>query len=83
MCYIVSFLNINWGPGVKQIVSYSTMGNQNYHCILRRKKMVYFVKPLVASSETPQTFYAVFLPRPLNADTVSQPVIPYQNGNAL
>ena len=65
MCYIVSFLNINWGPGVKQIVSYSTMGNQNYHCILRRKKMVYFVKP-----------------RPLNADTVSQPVIPYQNGNA-
>ena len=44
--------------------------------------MVYFIKLLVASSNTPQTFRVVFLLRPLNAD-VSQAVIAYQNGNAL
>ena len=54
-----------------------------YLWILRRKKMVYFIKLLVASSKTPQTFHAIFLPRPMSAGTVSQPVIAYQNGNVL
>ena len=54
----------------------------SYLWILRRRKMVYFIKPLVASSETPQTFHAIFLPRPLNAETVSQPVIAHRNGTA-
>ena len=40
-----------------------------------------FLKLFKASSKKPQTFHAVFLPRQLNADTVSQPVIAYQNSN--
>ena len=68
------------------------MGNQNYYCekvLLQlfvnpeKKKMVYFIKLLVASSKTPQTSHALFLPLPLNTNTVSQPVIAYQNGNTL
>ena len=68
------------------------MGNQNYYCekvdysylcILRRKKTVYFIKLLVTSSTAPQTSHAVFLPRTLNADTVPQSVIAYENVNAL
>ena len=55
----------------------------SYLWILKRKKLVYFIKLLVASWKTPPTFHAVFLPRPLNVDTVSQPEIAYQNGNAL
>ena len=55
----------------------------SYLWVLKRKKLIYFIKLLVASWKTPPTFHAVFLPRPLNVDTVSQPEIAYQNGNAL
>ena len=55
----------------------------SYVRILKRKKMVYFIKLLVDSPKILQASHAVLLPLPLNAVTMSQPVIVNKNGNAL
>ena len=86
ICYIVTFFRFNSGSDLKQVISCSNivkMVDHSYLWILKRKKMTYVRKLPVASSETFQASHVIFLPKPLNADNVSQPVIASQNSKAL